>query len=226
MPSALRFRTRAPVDGAPLASTWLPGPPLRLPGVVDRIAEGWWRLTSRGRTVLAALAVSTLLTAVLLRVALAPYGPPVTVLVTTADLEVGAALLPADVATARWPRDLLPPAALMTRADMAGALLAQGVTAGTVLTARHVRDDGPLAALAAGTAAVPVPLGLLRGADGGTHLDLVTVLGDGTGRTIARDVRVLAVDDDTVWLEVSRDRAPDVAAAVLRGTLSGAVLAQ
>jgi hypothetical protein len=51
-------------------------------------------------------------------------------------------------------------------------------------------------------------------------------LGDGTGRTIARDVRVIAVDDDTVWLEVSRDRAPDVAAAVLRGTLSGAVLAQ
>jgi len=173
-----------------------------------------------------ALTVAATLSAVLLRVALAPYGPPVTVLVTTADLEVGAPIAPSDVTTARWPRDLIPPAALLTRADLTGARLALGVTAGSVLTSRHVRTDGPLAALTDGAAAVPVPSGLLRGIDGGSHLDLVTVLGDGTGRTIARDVRVLAVDAETVWLEVSRDRAPDVAAAALRGTLSGAVLAK
>jgi Flp pilus assembly protein CpaB len=225
MPSALRFRTRAPGEGVHASSTWLPGPPLRLPGVVDRIAEGWWRLSARVRTILAALAVMTALAMVLLRIVLAPYGPPIMVLVTTSDLEVGSALGPTDVTTARWPRDLVPPAALLTRGDLAGARLALGVTAGTVLTSRHVRADGPLSSLTSGTAAVPVPLGLLRGAVGGRRLDLVTVLGDGTGRTIARDVRVLAVDGGTVWLEVSRDRAPDVAAAALRGTLSGAVLA-
>jgi Flp pilus assembly protein CpaB len=226
MPPTLRFRTRAPVEGTPVSSTWFPGPPLRLPGVVDRMAEGWWRLTPRGRTVLGALVVVVTLTAVLLRIALAPYGPPVTVLVMTADRDVGGALGPGDVTSARWPRALVPPAALTSRSDLTGARLALGVPAGTVLTSRHVRDDGPLAALASGTAAVPVPSGLLRGADGGVRLDLVTVLGDGTGRTIARDVRVLTVDGDTVWLEVTRDRAPDVAAAALRGTLSGAVLAQ
>jgi len=193
---------------------------------VDRIAEGWWRLTPRARTALGVLAVTVALAAVLLRIALAPYGPPVPVLVAAADLDVGAALGPSDVTAARWPRDLTPPAPLLTRAALPGARLAFGVTAGTVLTTRHVRDDGPLAALPAGTAAVPVPSGLLRGVDGGTRLDLITVLGDGTGRTIAQGVRVLTVDGDTVWLEVTRERAPDVAAAALRGTLSGAVLAQ
>lgn len=226
MPPVLRLRSRAPIEGAHGASTWLPGPPLRLPGITDRIAEGWWRLTPRARTVLAALSVAITLVTVLLRIALAPYGPPITVLITTSDLEVGTALGPDDVSTARWPRDLVPPAPLTSRADLVDARLAIGVTAGTVLTLRHVRDDGPIATMTAGTAAVPVPAGLLRGADGGRRLDLVTVVGDGTGRTIARDVRVLAVDGDIVWLEVPRDRAPDVAAAALRGTLSGAVLAK
>ncbi len=193
---------------------------------MDRVAEGWWLLTPRARTVLAALAVGIALAAVLLRIALAPYGPPITVLVVSTDLEVGAALGPSDVTTARWPRDLTPPPPLLTRADLPGSRLAVGVTAGTVLTARHVRDDGPLATMAGGTAAVPVPDALLRGVDSGSRLDLITVVGDGTGRTIAQDVRVLTVDGDTVWLEVPRDRAPDVAAAALRGTLSGAVLAQ
>lgn len=225
MPPALRFRTRAPAEGAHGVPSWLPGPPLRLPGVLDRVAEGWWRLTPRARTVLAALAVGIVLAAVLLRIALAPYGPPVTVLVASSDLEVGAPLGASDVATARWPRDLVPPAPLLTRADLPGARLAVGVTSGSVLTAGHVRDDGPLATLAGGTAAVPVPDALLRGIDRGSRLDLITVAGDGTGRTVAQDVRVLTVDGDTVWLEVPRDRAPDVAAAALRGTLSGAVLA-
>jgi Flp pilus assembly protein CpaB len=226
MPPALRFRTRAPAEGAHGVPSWLPGPPLRLPGVLDRVAEGWWLLTPRARTALAALAVSLVLAAVLLRIALAPYGPPVNVLVTSADLEVGAPLGPSDVTTARWPRDLTPPAPLLTRADLLGTRLAVGVPAGTVLTARHVRDDGPLATLASGRAAVPVPDALLRGVDRGSRLDLITVVGDGTGRTIAQDVRILTVEEGTVWLEVPRDRAPDVAAAALRGTLSGAVLAQ
>jgi hypothetical protein len=103
--------------------------------------------------------------------------------------------------------------------------MTMGVTAGTALTARHVTGDGPLTGLAPGLSAVPVPTGALRGASGGVLLDLVVTLGDGTGRTLARDVRVLAEDGGTTWLEVDRALAPDVAAAAARGTLSAAVLA-
>jgi Flp pilus assembly protein CpaB len=203
----------------------LRGAPLLLPGVVDRVAEGWWRLTPRSRSALTGLAAVIALAAVLLRIALSPYGPPIPALVTTEDRPVGALLGPADVTTVRWPRELLPSGTLATRADLPGARLTMGVTAGTVLTRTHLHDDGPLAALHGGAVAVPVPTGLLRGAVTDVRLDLLTVAGDGSGRTIARDVRVLAVDGDTVWLEVGRDRAADVAAAALRGTLSGAVLA-
>jgi Flp pilus assembly protein CpaB len=226
MPPALRLRTRTPSEGARGALPRLPGPPFLLPGIGDRIAEGWWRLTPRARTLLLSAAVLLSVAAVLLRIALAPYGPPVPVLLTTGELAVGASPGPTDVTAATWPRGLLPLSAPATREDLAGARLTMGVAAGTVLTRAHLRDDGPLAGLSAGAAAVPVPPGLLRGAREGARLDLVAVSGDGSGRTLARDVRVLAVEQDAVWLEVARDRAADVAAAALRGTLSGAVLAE
>jgi Flp pilus assembly protein CpaB len=207
-------------------SPWLPGPPLRLPAVADRVAEGWWRLTPRARALLVLLAAGVTLAAVLLRVVLSPYGSPVAVLVTAVDLAAGVVPDAADVTTASWPRTLLPAAEAATREDLGRSRLTMDLIAGSVLTRDHLRDDGPLAELTAGAAAVAVPLGMLRGAGTGARLDLVTVAGDGTGRSIARDVRVLAVEGDTVWLEVARDRAADVAAAVLRGTLSGAVLAE
>jgi Flp pilus assembly protein CpaB len=226
MPPALHLRDRAPVTGAPRTLRWFPGPPLRLPAVADRLVEGWWLLTPRARSALTVAAVLAALSAVLLRVILSPYGPPVTVLVANSDLPAGAIARSIDVTTTRWPQALLPTAPPATREDLVGARLTMGVTAGTVLTVRHVRDDGPLADLATGSAAVPIPTGTLRGAQSGVRLDLITVAGDGTGRTIARDVRVLTVEGDTVWLEVARDQAADVSAAVLRGTLSGAVLAR
>ncbi len=226
MPPALRIRDHTPSWGVRGALPRLLGPPVRLPGIVDRIAEGWWRLTPRVRSLLGALAVLGALGAVLLRIALSPYGPPTTVLVTTVELAAGATPSPSDVSPARWPAALLPPARPATRADLDGSRLTMDVTAGTVLTLAHLRDDGPLATLTRGSAAIPVPLTMLRGVTSGSRLDLVGVAGDGSGRTIAREARVLAVDGDTVWLEVTRDRAADVAAAALRGTLSGAVLAE
>ncbi len=226
MPPALRLRDRAPSEQARGVLPRLLGPPYRLPAVADRLAEGWWHLTPRTRTVLLGLGVGATLVLLLLRIVLSPYGPPVTVLVTVQELAVGDAPREGDVVATRWPRELLPVGTPATRADLEGARLTSGVVAGTVLTRELLRDDGPLADLAAGGAAVAVPRALLDGATTGTLLDLVTVAGDGSGRTIARDVRVLAVDGDTVWLELARERAADVAAAALRGTLSGAVLPQ
>jgi len=224
MPPALRIRDRAPAEASRLLPTWLRGAPLRLPGVADRIAEGWWRAGPRFRLLLGAVATSLAFTSVLLRVALSPYGPPVAVLVMTDDLQVGEALAGADVTLVRWPRDLVPSGALDRAPDVVGRRLTMGVTAGTVLTSRHVTGEGPMAGLAPGTAAVPVPSGALRGAAAGVRLDLVVTLGDGSGRTLARDVRVLAEEDGTTWLGVDRALAADVSAAAARGTLSAAVL--
>jgi len=226
MPPILRTPDRSPSAGVRSLVPGLNGPPVRLPWVVDRISEGWWHLAPRTRSAVSGLGVLVVLGMVLLRIVLSPYGAPVTVLVATRDLAVGAVPGPADVMTARWPRTLLPPAPVVERSALDGARLTMGVAAGTALTLAHLRDDGPLAGLGPGAAAVPVPDGLLRGARAGARLDLVGVAGDGSGRTIAREVRVLAVDGDTVWLEVVRERAADVAAAALRGTLSGAVLAE
>lgn len=166
-----------------------------------------------------------LITTVVLRVAMSPYGPPVAVLLATEDLQVGEVLTAANVTAARWPREIAPRGALQHRADTSGRRLTMGVTAGTALTSAHVTGDGPLTGMASGAAAVPVPSGALRGASGGTRLDLIVTLGDGSGRTLARDVRVLAEEGGTTWLEVERSLAPDVAAAAARGTLSAAVLA-
>jgi len=205
--------------------TWLRGAPIRLPGAADRIAEGWWLLSPRMRLLLGFVTTAAVMLAVLLRVALSPYGPPVAVLVTTGDLRVGEVLASGDVELARWPRDLVPSAVLERRSEAVGSRLTMGVTAGTALTARHVTRDGPLTELAPEKAAVPVSSGSLRGAAGGVRLDLVVTLSDGSGRTLARDVRVLAEDAGTIWLEVDRALAPDVAAAAARGILSAAVLA-
>lgn len=224
MPPALRLRTRARADGARGVTSPLPGPPFLLPGIVDRAAEGWWRLSPRSRSVLLGLAVAVLLAAVLLRIGLSPYGPPVTVLVATERLTDGAPVGAATVTDVRWPRDLLPSARTATRADLDGARLAVEVTAGTVLTVEHLRDDDPLADLGPRAAAVPVPATVVPGAQVGRRIDVTAVSGDGSGRTVDQDVRVLSVDGDTVWLEVRRDRAADVAAAALRGTLSAALL--
>lgn len=225
MPPALRIRLRDRDVDAPRPSSWSAGPPLRLPAAVDRIAEGWWRLTPRTRAAVGVVTALALLVAVVLRLALSPYGPPAVVLVTRADLAVGTTVAATDVERTRWPVELLPAASPATRAELGSARLAADVPAGTVLTRAHLRDAGPLATLAGGAAAVPIPTELLRGVTPAARLDVVGVAGDGSGRVLARDTRVLAIEDGTVWLEVGRDEAADVAAAALRGTLSGAVLA-
>ncbi len=225
MPPVLRLRERAPTAGPRFLQSWLQGAPLRLPGAADRIAEGWWRLGPRTRLLVVGAAALVLVATALARVAMSPYGPPVTILLAAEDLGIGHALAGTDIAVTRWPREVAPHGALLQRSDAVGRRLTMGVTAGTALTSRHVTGDGPLTGLAAGAAAVPVPSGALRGASGGTRLDLVVTLGDGSGRTLARDVRVLAEEDGTTWLEVERSLAPDVVAAAARGTLSAAVLA-
>jgi len=227
MPSALRSRVRVALHGTRDLSVWSQGPPVRLPGALDRLAEGWWRLPPRARGALIVLGAVLAAGAVLLRLALSPYGAPVPVLVAARTLEVGTTLGVQDVELVRWPRSLAPPGTFHDGSEVTdGATLVMGVARGTPITILHVDAAGPLASLPAGAAAVPVPVDLLAGVGAGARVDLVVTLGDGSGRRLASDVRVHDGDGRLVWLEVDRALAPDVTAAASRGTLSAVVLAR
>jgi Flp pilus assembly protein CpaB len=191
--------------------------------VVDRVSEGWWRLSPRRRSVVALVVGTALTVGVLLRVALSPYGPPLSVVVATRDLAVGTRLAPADLVAARWPATLVPDHLLAARDEAIGATLSTAVIAGTPVSHRHLQGDAVTGTLASWAVAVPVPVELLPPLVAGGRIDVVITLGDGSGRAAATDVRVLSVDDGVVWLEVERSRAPDVSAAAGRGTI-GAVL--
>ena len=71
--------------------------------------------------------------------------------------------------------------------------------------------------------AVPAARSSLPPLTADDRIDLIVLLGDGSGRTVAGDVRILGIDDDLVWLEVARSVAADIVAAERRGAL-GAVL--
>ena len=191
--------------------------------MVDRISEGWWRISPRRRSVLALVVGAALTLVVLLRVALSPYGPPLRVVVATRDLAVGTRLDVDDVVEARWPASLVPDHLLADRTDALGAALSTGVVAGSPISRRHLDGDGVTGALADWAVAVPVPAELLPPLVAGGRIDVVVTLGDGSGSAAASDVRVLSIDGGIVWLEVERARAPDVSAAAGRGTI-GAVL--
>jgi len=225
VPPALRPRPRRPSsDDEPSGSLRRSdGPPLRLPAVADRVAEGWWRLSPRRRGAIA-IALGTALTlAALLRVALSPYGPPLPVVLAARDLAVGTRLVPSDLVTTRWPMTLVADHLIALPADAIGSTLSIGVPAGTAVSRRHLEGDGVSGALVQWAVAVPVPAELLPPLVAGGHIDVIITLGDGSGRAAANDVRVLSVDGGIVWLEVERSRAPDVSAAAGRGTI-GAVL--
>jgi pilus assembly protein CpaB len=225
VPPALRPRPRRPSsDDEPSGSVRRSdGPPLRLPAVADRVAEGWWRLSPRRRSTIAIALGAVLTLAVLLRVALSPYGPPLPVVLATGDLAVGTRLAPSDLVTARWPSSLVADHLIGVPADAIGSTLSIGVPAGTAVSRRHLEGDGVSGALADWAVAVPIPEQLLPPLVAGGRIDVIVTLGDGSGRAAASDVRVLSVDGGIVWLEVERSRAPDVSAAAGRGTI-GAVL--
>lgn len=204
--------------------SWLDGIPLRLPALLDRVAEGWWRLAPRRQRALIGVVVLAATAVVLARVALSPYGPPLTVVIAVSDLEIGHRLTATDLATTRWPRSLVPPSALRDPQDAIGRTLAIASTAAGVLTDRHVRSTGVSAQVSPGSAALPVRSTLLPGVTVGARVDLIVRLGDGAGRTAAQDVDVLALEDDLLWLEVPRAAAADLAAAAGRDALFAVLL--
>jgi Flp pilus assembly protein CpaB len=226
VPPALRSRHRHPsTDDQPSGPVRRSdGAPLRLPAVADRVSEGWWRLSPRRRSTIVLALGASLTLAVLLRVALSPYGPPLPVVLATRDLAVGTRIAPSDLDSARWPASLVADHLIALPADAIGSTLSIGVPAGTPVSRRHLEGDGVSGALAAWAVAVPVPAELLPPLVAGGRIDVIITLGDGSGRAAASDVRVLSVDGGIIWLEVERSRAPDVSAAAGRGTIAAVIL--
>lgn len=135
----------------------LHGPPLALPGGLDRLAERWARLPPRVRAAVVAglvLAVAAALSAYLQSVERRWGGEPVTVYVAGRDLAVGA--LPTGLEAVEVPPPLAPPTAV--REPPGEQRLALAAPAGTVLTTTHLDAQGPSTGLDAGERAVPVPI--------------------------------------------------------------------
>jgi Flp pilus assembly protein CpaB len=149
----------------------------------------------RRRVLRRALAMACALVAALgvLAVARAPRGgPSVFVVVATRSLGAGDELTPASLQQVQWPADLAPAGAMESAATLVGRHLTSSLGAGEVVTQARVSGAGLLRGQPAGTRAVHVTVGD-PGAAGlvttGDAVDLVAPEG-----TVARDVRVLAVD--------------------------------
>ena len=155
----------------------------------------------------------------------ARWGPTQPVLVARRDLAPGTALGPEDVAVRQWPTALLPAAVVRhpddrrTRRDVAaGAPLTDTDLAAPARGAVAARLDRGRVGVTMGRGAAPAPV------RPGDVVDLIGLTsGDGRtlgGRTLARRALVVAADDRTVTVAVSRDEAPTAAAAGATGTVA------
>jgi pilus assembly protein CpaB len=165
------------------------------------------------------LAVTAALSGAALRAAASPYGPPVPVLVATADLPAGADLDDAPLRGRRWPADLVPSG----HRTVATGTLAAPLPAGAVLTDGHVTDGGLATLLPVGRSAVPLPAELVPDLAVGTIVQVVATGLEGEGTVLADRAEVIATDDGSLWVAVADDAAADVASAGLRGSLALAV---
>ena len=196
------------------------GSPVALPRWLDVAIEQWWSLAPRLRAGLLTAAAAVLVLGGLGHAASTPYGPPTVVLVAVEDLPAGHQLSTRDVRRVTWPSAVVPDDALRT----VQGRLALPVPAQTLVTERHVAQDGLAAGLAEGMAAVPVPTDALPSLTVGDRVEVVSRNLDGQATVLAAHARVLAIDDSDVWLAVPRQSAAEVAAAAASGLVTVVVL--
>lgn len=121
--------------------------------------------------------------------------PGVPVLVAARDLAAGSRLGAGDVALARWPPSIRPPAALRVASAGLGRRLAAPITAGEAITTTRLSGPGLLAGAAPDVVAAHVAL-----ADPAVTTmvhpgDTVDVLSGSDGAVVAAAATVLSVDD-------------------------------
>lgn len=175
--------------------------------------------------------------------------PSVRILAVRTDLDIGSRIEASDLYWQAWPEDALSPSYIRESANseainqFSGGMVRAPMAAGEPVTVRKIvqtGDSGFMAAmLSPGLLAVSVPTSPIEGA-GGFILpnDRVNVIytsgGRGTSmvRTIAENVRVLAIDQitqesedgsvigSTATLEVTPNQAEQISLAKASGTLS------
>lgn len=197
--------------------------PPSLPPRLDAAVEAWWRLGLRTRLATAGVVALVVVALAASGRGGSSWGPAVAVLVASDDLPAGAALDGAAIVRAERPAAVVPRAPVTELPP--GARLRGPLPRGAVLTEQHVAVDGVADGLRAGRVAVALPLDALPPLTPGQRVDLLA--GDpsaGSGRRLAGDATVLAVDEEVVWVEVQRDAAADVVAALAWGDLGVALL--
>ena len=195
---------------------WLTGPPVELPGPLDRMAERWWAARPRTRTVLVLAGLAAVLLAGVTHAASDPHGPPTSVLVAAEELRPGDRVTSAVVTRATWPAGLVPNGAVTEVGGTVAALL----PAGAVVTDAHLGDGGLAAGVEPDRVAVTVPRELLPDVRAGSRLDVIGADHDGSVGTLAPDAVVVGVDEVDVWLAVPPDAGPTVSAAAAQGTIA------
>jgi pilus assembly protein CpaB len=169
----------------------------------------------------------------------ARIGPLVPVLVATRNLSAESRIARRSLAVRRVPAAYVPPDALRTPADVAGARTAAAVAAGGYLTAGHLQGPGgggrPGLALHLGERAVEVAVtggGTLAGAAPGARVDAIVSTeareGDGRSFVALEDVELLGLrggPDGTAGVESDMGSGARAAStlATLRVTLKQAV---
>jgi pilus assembly protein CpaB len=121
----------------------------------------------------------------------AQAGDPI--VVVSRDLMAGHVLTRDDLAVTDWPASLSPEGAVADPEALLGRALGAGMSRGEPMTAARVRGPGLLTGVPVGFVAAHVRLtdpAMAAMAAPGDHVDLISA----TGRLVAPDVAVLAVD--------------------------------
>lgn len=182
---------------------------------MDVVIERWSRLPARLRLVVVLVLVVLVGAGAARRASRTPWGPPVAVVVATADTPPGH---PVTTMVRSWPADLVPDDALATSPP--DAVAARTLRADAVVTQTDVAEDlddllGPNEVAIALAQALPDLPTDARVVLLGTGLD-------GTGARLAGG-RLLTRSADWTWVAVDRGAAPTVAAALSTGQVTVAL---
>jgi pilus assembly protein CpaB len=171
----------------------------------------------------------------------AAWGESVTVAVAVRDLEPGQVVGVTDVVLASWPRAVVPPGSLTEVPD--GRTVTAPIVAGEALASARLAPDGlsdVAALLPSGWRAVAIPAagggfgGDLPPLAVGDHVDVLASvdtfdLDDGSTEpepagVVAEAALVLDVSESAVTVGIPAARAPDVAFAATRGSVTLALV--
>lgn len=204
--------------------TLLRGPHLALPRPLDAISDAWSGLAPRLRMVAGALLVVAVVLGLDARSRAVDGrwgGTPRSVLVASADLQVGDPLTA--VTAAELPPAVVPPGAVDSVEE--GAVLSLALPKGAVVTRAHVDRRGAAVGLDDGMRAVPIPTEPGWGVVEGGFVDVWTLgTGDAASELVASGRPVVDVVQDAAGLTSLVGLAQDEVAAVTSGLALGRVL--